>query len=68
MESIDKTINIRVEYKDLIKGMSESAKRIDTLNDRISELKSGLKGLRAERKAGTIDEEAYNERVAQTTL
>ena len=67
MESIDKTINIRVEYKDLIKGMSESAKRIDTLNDRISELKSGLKGLRAERKAGTIDEEAYNERVAQTT-
>lgn len=47
--------------------MSESAKRIDTLNDRISELKSGLKGLRAERKAGTIDEEAYNERVAQTT-
>ena len=27
MESIDKTINIRVEYKDLIKGMSESAKR-----------------------------------------
>lgn len=67
MESIDKTINIRVEYKDLIKGMSESAKRIDTLNDRISELKSGLKGLRAERKAGTINEEAYNERVAQTT-
>lgn len=67
MESIDKTINIRVEYKDLIKGMSESAKRIDTLNDRISELKSGLKELRAERKAGTIDEEAYNERVAQTT-
>lgn len=67
MESIDKTINIRVEYKDLIKGMSESAKRIDTLNDRISELKSGLKGLRAERKDGTIDEEAYNERVAQTT-
>lgn len=67
MESIDKTINIRVEYKDLIKGMSESAKRIDTLNDRISELKSGLKGLRAERKAGTIDEEAYNERVVQTT-
>ena len=67
MESIDKTINIRVEYKDLINGMSESAKRIDTLNDRISELKSGLKGLRAERKAGTIDEEAYNERVAQTT-
>ena len=67
MESIDKTINIRVEYKDLIKGMSESAKRINTLNDRISELKSGLKGLRAERKAGTIDEEAYNERVAQTT-
>ena len=67
MESIDKTINIRGEYKDLIKGMSESAKRIDTLNDRISELKSGLKGLRAERKAGTIDEEAYNERVAQTT-
>ena len=67
MESIDKTINIRVEYKDLIKGMSESANRIDTINDRISELKSGLKGLRAERKAGTIDEEAYNERVAQTT-
>lgn len=67
MESIDKTINIRVEYKDLIKGMSESAKRIDTLNDRISELKAGLKELRAERKAGTIDEEAYNERVAQTT-
>lgn len=67
MENIDKIINIRVEYKDLIKGMSESAKRIDTLNDRISELKSGLKGLRAERKAGTIDEEAYNERVAQTT-
>ena len=30
-------------------------------------MKSGLKGLRAERKAGTIDEEAYNERVAQTT-
>ena len=26
-----------------------------------------MKGLRAERKAGTIDEEAYNERVAQTT-
>jgi hypothetical protein len=67
MESIDKTINIRVEYKDLIKGMSESAKRIDALNDRISELKAGLKELRAERKAGTIDEEAYNERVAQTT-
>lgn len=67
MESIDKTINIRVEYKDLIKGMSESAKRIDTLNDRISELKSGLKGLKAARKAGTIDEEAYNEQVAQTT-
>lgn len=67
MENIDKIINIRVKYSDLIKGMSESAKRIDTLNDRISELKSGLKGLRAERKAGTIDEEAYNERVAQTT-
>lgn len=67
MENIDKIINIRVEYKDLIKGMSESAKRIDTLNDRISELKAGLKELRAERKAGTIDEEAYNERVAQTT-
>lgn len=67
MESIDKTISIRVEYKDLIKGMSESAKRIDALNDRISELKAGLKELRAERKAGTIDEEAYNERVAQTT-
>lgn len=67
MESIDKTINIRVEYKDLIKGMSESAKRIDALNDRISELKAGLKEFRAERKAGTIDEEAYNERVAQTT-
>ena len=67
MESIDKTINIRVEYKDLIKGMSESAKRIDALNDRISELKAGLKELRAERKAGTIDEEAYDERVAQTT-
>ena len=67
MESIDKTINIRVEYKDLIKGMSESAKRIDALNDRISELKAGLKELRAARKAGTIDEEAYNERVAQTT-
>ena len=67
MENIDKIINIRVKYSDLIKGMSESAKRIDTLNDRISELKSGLKGLRAERKAGTIDEEAYNEQVAQTT-
>lgn len=67
MENIDKIINIRVEYKDLIKGMSESAKRIDALNDRISELKAGLKELRAERKAGTIDEEAYNERVAQTT-
>lgn len=67
MENIDKIINIRVKYSDLIKGMSESAKRIDTLNDRISELKSGLKGLRAARKAGTIDEEAYNEQVAQTT-
>lgn len=67
MENIDKIINIRVKYSDLIKGMSESAKRIDTLNDRISELKSGLKGLKAARKAGTIDEEAYNERVAQTT-
>lgn len=40
MENIDKIINIRVKYSDLIKGMSESAKRIDTLNDRISELKS----------------------------
>ena len=67
MENIDKIINIRVKYSDLIKGMSESAKRIDTLNDRISELKSGLKGLKAARKAGTIDEEAYNEQVAQTT-
>lgn len=67
MENIDKIINIRVKYSDLIKGMSESAKRIDTLNDRISELKSGLKGLKAVRKAGTIDEEAYNEQVAQTT-
>ena len=67
MENIDKIINIRVKYSDLIKGMSESAKRIDTLNDRISELKSGLKGLKAARKAGTIDEEAYNEHVAQTT-
>ena len=66
MENIDKIINIRVKYSDLIKGMSESAKRIDTLNDRISELKSGLKGLKAARKAGTIDEEAYNEQVAQT--
>lgn len=66
-DSIDKIINIRVKYSDLIKGMSESAKRIDTLNDRISELKSGLKGLKAARKAGTIDEEAYNEQVAQTT-
>ena len=67
MVNIDKIINIRVKYSDLIKGMSESAKRIDTLNDRISELKSGLKGLKAARKAGTIDEEAYNEQVAQTT-
>ena len=67
MENIDKIINIRVKYSDLIKGMSESAKRIDTLNDRISELKSGLKGLKAARKAGTIAEEAYNEQVAQTT-
>lgn len=67
MENIDKIINIRVKYSDLINGMSESAKRIDTLNDRISELKSGLKGLKAARKAGTIDEEAYNEQVAQTT-
>lgn len=67
MENIDKIINIRVKYSDLIKGMSESAKRIDTLNDRISELKSGLKGLKTARKAGTIDEEAYNEQVAQTT-
>ena len=67
MENIDKIINIRIKYSDLIKGMSESAKRIDTLNDRISELKSGLKGLKAARKAGTIDEEAYNEQVAQTT-
>ena len=67
MENIDKIINIRVKYSDLIKGMSESAKRLDTLNDRISELKSGLKGLKAARKAGTIDEEAYNEQVAQTT-
>lgn len=67
MENIDKIINIRVKYSDLIKGMSESAKRIDTLNDRISELKSGLKGLKAARKAGTIDEEAYNEQAAQTT-
>lgn len=67
MENIDKIINIRVKYSDLIKGMSESAKRIDTLNDRISELKSGLKGLKAARKAGTIDEEAYDEQVAQTT-
>lgn len=67
MENIDKIINIRVKYSDLIKGMSESTKRIDTLNDRISELKSGLKGLKAARKAGTIDEEAYNEQVAQTT-
>ena len=67
MENIDKIINIRVKYSDLIKGMSESAKRIDTLNDRISELKSGLKGLKAARKAGTIDEEAYNEQVPQTT-
>lgn len=67
MENIDKIINIRVKYSDLIKGMSESAKRIDTLNDRISELKSGLKGLKAARKAGTIDKEAYNEQVAQTT-
>ena len=67
MENIDKIINIRVKYSVLIKGMSESAKRIDTLNDRISELKSGLKGLKAARKAGTIDEEAYNEQVAQTT-
>lgn len=67
MENIDKIINIRVKYSNLIKGMSESAKRIDTLNDRISELKSGLKGLKAARKAGTIDEEAYNEQVAQTT-
>ena len=67
MENIDKIINFRVKYSDLIKGMSESAKRIDTLNDRISELKSGLKGLKAARKAGTIDEEAYNEQVAQTT-
>lgn len=67
MENIDKIINIRVKYSDLIKGMSESAKRIDTLNDRISELKSGLKGLKAARKARTIDEEAYNEQVAQTT-
>lgn len=67
MENIDKIINIRVKYSDLIKGMSESAKRIDTLNDHISELKSGLKGLKAARKAGTIDEEAYNEQVAQTT-
>lgn len=67
MENIDKIINIRVKYSDLIKGMSESAKRIDTLNDRISELKSGLKGLKAARKAGTIDEGAYNEQVAQTT-
>lgn len=67
MENIDKIINIRVKYSDLIKGMSESAERIDTLNDRISELKSGLKGLKAARKAGTIDEEAYNEQVAQTT-
>lgn len=67
MENIDKIINIRVKYSDLIKGMSESAKRIDTLNDRISELKSGLKGLKAARKAGTIDEEAHNEQVAQTT-
>ena len=67
MENIDKIINIRVKYSDLIKRMSESAKRIDTLNDRISELKSGLKGLKAARKAGTIDEEAYNEQVAQTT-
>lgn len=67
MENIDKIINIRVKYSDLIKGMSESAKCIDTLNDRISELKSGLKGLKAARKAGTIDEEAYNEQVAQTT-
>lgn len=66
-DSIDKIINIRVKYSDLIKGMSESAKRIDTLNDRISELKSGLKGLKAARKAGTIDEEAYNEQAAQTT-
>lgn len=67
MENIDKIINIRVKYSDLVKGMSESAKRIDTLNDRISELKSGLKGLKAARKAGTIDEEAYNEQAAQTT-
>lgn len=67
MENIDKIINIHVKYSDLIKGMSESAKRIDTLNDRISELKSGLKGLKAARKAGTIDEGAYNEQVAQTT-
>lgn len=66
-DSIDKIINIRVKYSDLIKGMSESAKRVDTLNDRISELKSGLKGLKAARKAGTIDEEAYNEQAAQTT-
>lgn len=66
-DSIDKIINIRVKYSDLIKGMSESAKRIDTLNDRISELKSGLKGLKAARKAGTIDEEAYNKQAAQTT-
>lgn len=66
-DSIDKIINIRVKYSDLIKGMSESAKRIDTLKDRISELKSGLKGLKAARKAGTIDEEAYNEQAAQTT-
>lgn len=67
MENIDKIINIRVKYSDLVKGMSESAKRIDTLNDRISELKSGLKGLKAACKAGTIDKEAYNGQVAQTT-
>lgn len=67
MENIDKIINIRVKYSDLIKGMAESAKSIDTLNNRISELKAGLKGLKAAHKSGTIDEEAYNEQVAKTT-
>ncbi len=67
METIDKVINVRTNYKELISGMTKVAKAVDGVSDRISDLKARLKGLKAERKAAAIDEERYHEQVARTT-
>lgn len=65
-DSIDKIINIRIKYDDLVKGMTESAKSVDALNEYISRLKTGLKTLQDEFKSGKITESEYSDGVIQT--